>query len=219
MAADKGFTISNDKFTLSHGERCRDGSDWAEYGNPSVDGTPSNIIDGDSSTSCHFKNYSGSRRYVSESFYLLPKKAVSTLRLKINADHPIYVDYTKTDGSIISLVNGAKSIDTTYNINGEVSEIRIIAKKDYNHSDYDDPLDVYFYDVDIECYQLSELRGYDGNSIINFADSINNDTPLKYKGINGNTRSVLLVDIGDSKASRFRTQTPNGIKALAKYTS
>ena len=217
MAYDKGFTLSNSKFTLSHGELSKNGGDYAEYGKPTIEsGSPSNILDGNFFTNIHYKNYSQNRRYVYENFYLTPKYPVQTLRLKITSDHLLRVIYIKKDGSSVTL-STSSNIDTTFNIFSDISQIQIIAVKDYKNSSYSNPLNVYFYAVDIEVYQSSDLREYDGNSVITFADSLNNDTKLKYKTKNNETRSVLLVDTTSPIASTFRIYTSDGVKALGKY--
>lgn len=213
---DYGFTLTTEKFTLSHGGDGNSG--YAELGNPTIEGgSEYNIIDGNAETNMHLKNYSGSASHVYEHFYITPNYHVKSIRLKISTDHKLNVSYTRLNGTSVTLADGVSSIDTTYDIRAGVSKIYITADKNYGNSSYNDPLDVYFYLFDMDCYLPSELHGYDGTEIVQFADSLNDDTELRYRDRSNNIRSVLLVDASSSSASKFRIMTRGGIKALARY--
>lgn len=92
------------------------------------------------------------------------------------------------------MISQSSNIDTIFNIYAQIHKIIITAKKDYDHSSFDSPLFVNFYEASVNIYQPSSIQGYDGESIITFADSVQNNSKLQYAKDSTTFKSLLIGD-------------------------
>lgn len=224
---DYGININKNHFRLRHGGDGPSGK--AEEGNPYILGDPNNIVDGNAETFCNFFTENNEfPKTLYEHFYITPAfPFVTTFYVNLFVYPPtssaIKIEYTKTDGTIVTLIDfsdGIIEVKQGYNIYDYITEIRIICEH-YMQSPRSLDIQVPFCEFDLKCLKQSDVFAKTRNGIVNFAALVEGTSDIAYKDKNNVVQYLKTLTPGTPESrildSGVRIKNRQGeVLAIAK---